>query len=366
MQLPQNRSFQRLLQESTLRLNSQYDYGTGFFVAPGFVLTCKHVIGKSDIGSCIKANWSDRELTAKVVSFLENDDIALLSVDLVNHPCVFLDKQEVEIGQRLYTYGYPHKERDGDSRSPESEGLSNKYRLLTLKGANIQSGFSGSPIVNIKTEKVCAMTTTDRKLPIPGTDVKEILGGQAIPAEIIISFWSKLIGNTISVEIILSMRTLGVLGIFADCIKQEENFFYPWSIHTNNPLPTQDLRQVILKWARKVHFSFLGGLDMKTVELALSNIHERANLDYQELYNYFSIPRSDLRLQIVSKFAEANYKARAPFEHCVYQFLFICTNKHIFIDMINTETIQKKFIEYAKKFIIAELSSIYVNEKQLI
>ncbi len=366
MQSGQNSSFQRLLQESTLRLTILNNYGTGFFVAPGFVLTCKHVLGGvSNIENCIiKANWNGKEVAAKVVSFLENDDIALLSIDLVNHPCVFLDKQEVEIGQTLYTYGYPEKERDGNSASPTSEGLSDRGRLLTLKGSNIRPGFSGSPLLNLTTKKVCAMIAKERQVLIPGTDVREPIGGQAIPADIIISSWAKFITNTSSAEVIFSSKSIGVLGVFADCIEREEKFFNPWNINKSSLLPTQDLKQLILKWARNVHSSFLGGLNMNTIELVIGNIHAQANLQYQELYDYFSIPRHDMRLQIVSKFAEENYKAVAPFEHCVYQFLFICTNERIFINMINAESIRKNFIKFANNQIITKLSNIYMNIKQ--
>lgn len=365
MQFDQNSTFQILLQECTLRLNSQDDYGTGFFVAPGFVLTCKHVIGKSHRGSFIKANWNGKEVAAKVVSFLENYDIALLSVDLVNHPCVLLDKQEVEIGQRLYTYGYPDKERDGASASPKSEGLSDKGRLLTLSGSNIRSGFSGSPILNIKTQKICGMTAKDRQRQILGTGVTEPIGGQAIPADIIISSWHELISNTCEIDFIFNSKLIGVLGIFADCIALEQNFVNPWTINATMLLPTQSLNHIILKWARNVHFSFLW-LDMNTIEETLRNITTEANLKPEELYNYFSIPSSDMRFNIVSEFAKENYIARAPFEHCVYQFLFLCTNNCMFIDMIDAENVRKKFIEFAKYFIIRKICKLYVNENQRI
>jgi len=364
MQSGQNSSFQMLLQESTLRLTILNNYGTGFFVAPGFVLTCKHVLGEvSNIENCIiKANWNGKEVAAKVVSFLENDDIALLSIDLVNHPCVFLDKQEVEIGQILYTYGYPEKKRDGDSASPTSEGLSDRGRLLTLKGSNIRPGFSGSPLLNLTTKKVCAMTAKERKAFIPGTDVREPIGGQAIPADIIISSWAKLISNTSSIEVILSSKSIGILGVFADCIDREENFFNPWSINKSSLIPTQDLKQLILKWAKNIHFTFLS-LEMNNIETVIGNIYAKANLQEQDLHNYFSIDQSDMRWKIVSQFANQNYKALAPFDHCVYMFLFLCTNDDIFVNMIGAELIRKNFIKFAKNSVNTKLSNIYVNQK---
>ncbi|NJK65493.1 MAG: hypothetical protein HC941_02195 [Microcoleus sp. SU_5_3] len=219
--------------------------------------------------------------------------------------------------------------------------------------------------MNIKTKKVCAMTTIARKIRIPSTDVKELIGGQAIPADIIISSWAGLIGNTCSVEVILSMKSIGALGIFADYINREQNFVNPWNINTSSLLPTQDLKQIILKWARNIHSSFLGGLNMNTIELVINNIHTQANLQYQELYDYFSIPRNDMRVQIVSKFAEENYKAVAPFEHCVYQFLFISTNNRIFINMINAESIRKNFIAFASDQIITKLLNLYMNTKKI-
>jgi hypothetical protein len=367
MQSDQNSSFQTLLQESTLRLNSQDDYGTGFFVAPGFVLTCKHVIGKSHRGSCIKANWNGQEVEAKVVGFLETYDIALLSVNLVNHPCVFLDKKEVEIGQRLYTYGYPEKGRDGDSTSPKYEGLSDKGRLLTLSGGNIRPGFSGSPVLNVQTQKVCAMTAKDRHrgiVEIQNKIVTAPIGGQAIPADIILSSWHELINNTWAVEFIFSMKLIGILGRFADSITLKENFVNPWTMNTSSPRTTQYLNQIILKWAKKLHFSFLS-VEINNIEGVISNIYAKINIQEQDLHNCFSVSQGDMRWKIVSQFANQNYKAVAPFDHCVYMFLFLCTNNYIFVDMIGAELIRKKFIDFAKNSVKIKLSNIYANQKIL-
>src|ERR1051326_3061952 len=76
--------------------------GTGFFVVPGCILTCAHVVVDA---SSITVAWNGSKYAAQVIETRDVDfpDIALLKVDIPNHPCVLL-AGGAEPFNRLYTY----------------------------------------------------------------------------------------------------------------------------------------------------------------------------------------------------------------------------------------------------------------------
>src|SRR5690242_20711678 len=69
---------------------SQQDERIGFFVAPNRLLTCFHVVSadgmSSEIVNDIKIQWGGQRYPAQVVGHNAKLDLALLSVELVDHP----------------------------------------------------------------------------------------------------------------------------------------------------------------------------------------------------------------------------------------------------------------------------------------
>jgi ABC-type Fe3+-siderophore transport system permease subunit len=158
-----------LLKESTVFLSSSSGVGTGFFIAPnGWILTCDHVVFQS---SNIQVSWlseeGKQEFTAEVkVRLSEPFDIALLKVKQVipNHKCVYLDNALPQTGDKLYAFGYPQEYGNtysgGEPITAEYEGLSfQDERLVALKfrAGQILEGCSGSPLLNLRTGKVCGI-----------------------------------------------------------------------------------------------------------------------------------------------------------------------------------------------------------------
>jgi Trypsin-like peptidase domain len=106
----------QLLQRCTVRLNVGGEYGnqgTGFFVAPGLILTCAHVIeveGKES--SVVKVFWreeSQKQYEAKVEQVFNAPDIDLallkLTTDPPPHPCVRLKQDDPQLHDQLYIFG---------------------------------------------------------------------------------------------------------------------------------------------------------------------------------------------------------------------------------------------------------------------
>ena len=174
------------LQKCTVRLHVSGGQGTGFFVAQGLILTCAHVVGAKE--NLVKVFWKagQETFTARVEKSLKFPlDLALLQLEgeIFNHPRVYLDETKPKINEDLYTFGYPKEAgkdySDGDSATFKYEGESFKgdILLLKLKQGESPGGFSGSPLLNLSTGKVCGMVNLSR-----GSD----LGGRAVSVNVIL------------------------------------------------------------------------------------------------------------------------------------------------------------------------------------
>lgn len=174
----------------------QVAHGTGFFVAPGQVLTCAHVVAAAQEQNLpVTVTWwkdqestEERSMEAQITEYraAPYPDLALLQVELTTHPCVLLG----EVAQpydRLYSYGCPEDYLNGDSATLECEGWTDASRsLIKLKRGQLKSGFSGAPLLNLSTGKVCGLVKLSR-------DRETDLGGRAIPAMVILREFPQLI-----------------------------------------------------------------------------------------------------------------------------------------------------------------------------
>lgn len=105
-----------LLQQCTVKLSlpGRSGWGTGFFVAPGWILTCAHVVQEAK-GEPVQVRWQNQENWAQAVverSLPDPYDLALLRVMLpanANLACVYLDVA-VESRDPLYLFGYPDQD----------------------------------------------------------------------------------------------------------------------------------------------------------------------------------------------------------------------------------------------------------------
>ncbi len=170
------------LQDCTVRVNLSDGLGTGFWVSPGCVLTCAHIIN-AESHDCVSLTWKGVSLSANVTMSLRELDIAVLEAGApatgVQNPCVLLEDSALPRDQ-LFCFGYTDEYPDGDSATPEMEGWSKEPTLIKLKGAQIRPGFSGAPLLNQHTGAVCGMVTKTR-------DRDTDLGGRAIPTFVILS-----------------------------------------------------------------------------------------------------------------------------------------------------------------------------------
>lgn len=152
--------------------------GTGFFVAPGQLLTCAHVVrsaaGQDDL---LRIDYAGQTHAARLLRVLEGPfpDLALLSVDVPDHPAVLL-APDVAPGTRLYAFGFTERYPGGEPATVEYEGqalLDSASALMKFKGGQIIPGLSGAPLLNMDTWAVAGIvkSTRDRASDLGGGGV---------------------------------------------------------------------------------------------------------------------------------------------------------------------------------------------------
>jgi hypothetical protein len=204
----------RLLEECTVRLVLGTTSGTGFWVAPGLILTCSHVVDTAvSEPSLIKVysrTYPDGPAAAEPrVSTVAEDtdlfnarpfaveatmlaggdlDLALLKVPAPPpaHVCAWLEDDLVH-GDTLFTFGYPATSPAGDSVTFEYEGRSFSHDRLRVKvkGGGVDSGQSGSPTLNRRTRGVCGVVSI-------ALDPQISFGGRLVPITQALERWPEL------------------------------------------------------------------------------------------------------------------------------------------------------------------------------
>src|SRR5438132_1940622 len=141
--------------------------GTGFFVAPGQILTCAHVVETAQKKNMpVEVVWNAQPISVQKQDIRDAlyPDLALLQVNVSNHPCVLLHG-EAEPYSKLYSYGYPDIEPQGASTTFDCEGwVGSQQEVLRLKEGQVRPGMSGSPVLNEQTGSICGIVqwTRDR------------------------------------------------------------------------------------------------------------------------------------------------------------------------------------------------------------
>ena len=171
-----------LLRACTVRVTGGPAPGAGFFVAPGKVLTCVHVIGDSvdlvvswerDHQSTLEAPVSGRIAVladrGRPIPALDRDypDIAVLQIDgLQGHPCVRIDPEWPSLEDSFLVFGYP-----GEGGSVQRTPARLTYRgtkgtlptaYLDLASDTVKPGMSGAAVLNLRSGAVCGVVVASK------------------------------------------------------------------------------------------------------------------------------------------------------------------------------------------------------------
>ncbi|EXJ15393.1 hypothetical protein D779_1489 [Imhoffiella purpurea] len=166
--------------------------GCGFSVAPGWLLTCAHVVGRAAaLGRDIEVYPWGRAPRTLVLRHLRGDlDLALLEdPEGVSVSAVFGGDPQRD--QLLVGIGFPVRDQrpELDDFTARFEGITQLHdrttggelRLIKLKQGLIDYGFSGGPLIQATTGRVIGVTRLSQ-------DTRLDLGGWAVPAEAVRAF----------------------------------------------------------------------------------------------------------------------------------------------------------------------------------
>lgn len=178
-----------LLERCTVRLTTPSTSGTGFFVAPGLILTCAHVVENSQSNqTTVTVEWGGRTYYAKILRSLPSyPDLALLKSEdaPATYPCVFLH-EAVKKRDEVYSYGYTKDYPQGEPATFKVEGeTGDPVKLLTFKLGQAKEGFSGAPIYNFRTGCVCGVMSITK-------GQNTLLGGRGIPTSVVLERFGEL------------------------------------------------------------------------------------------------------------------------------------------------------------------------------
>jgi hypothetical protein len=173
-------SLEELLRACTVRVLGPRP-GAGFFVAPGVVLTCAHVVGAEttlnidwDAGGV--RNHSASVLTTvadrgRPIPALDSDypDVAVVHLKgLGGHACVGIDLNWPQQEDRFQIYGYPE---EGGSAVLTPAVLSYRGKkgsgptvFLDLASDQVKPGMSGAAVLNLRSRAVCGLVVASKDI----------------------------------------------------------------------------------------------------------------------------------------------------------------------------------------------------------
>ncbi|MGX5210085.1 P-loop NTPase fold protein [Streptomyces violaceus] len=150
--------------------------GTGFFAAPGLVVTCAHVLayatGGDSEGRYVGLTFGPRR-AAGVVAWVSPQgtgpgswpfpDLAVIRVtEDVDHACVRLSERPLEPGDSLWGYGFTWMEREPREWTGTLTYQGRLDDALRIGGDQIPQGASGGPVVDPVGAGVCAVLKSRR------------------------------------------------------------------------------------------------------------------------------------------------------------------------------------------------------------
>ncbi|GEM_PF-3429306 len=184
-----------LLESCTVKLSlpGQAGASTGFFVAPGKILTCASEITAAG-AQPIKATWQDQKNInvneATIDRLFQSDTLAILKLTSPHssHPCVYLD-QSFRVDDPFCTYGYSKLLAKGGYGVGKCQKQTGRNRdVMEFETHQNSLKLQSSPLLNWKTLKVCGIvqSTHDHIRTMPD-QYDDVMVGKATSAATILT-----------------------------------------------------------------------------------------------------------------------------------------------------------------------------------
>ncbi|MFD6290105.1 trypsin-like peptidase domain-containing protein [Streptomyces sp. NPDC060205] len=186
------------------RISCGRDTGAGFLVTEQHVLTCAHVVARSDTEAVAVsfAHGGYEQVSARVVAHggwdgRESDpgDLAVLELDrpVPMKPAEFATPTDAygDPPRRLLAYGFPKRYDEGtlaEYRATAQQLIAGEWVQLeswAAHGQPLAPGFSGAAVTLADTGRVVGMVSAAARSP-------EIRNGRMLPAHIMARYWPRL------------------------------------------------------------------------------------------------------------------------------------------------------------------------------
>ncbi len=137
--------------------------GTGFLIdGRGFLVTNAHVVNGSS--TVVVQNNKSQEFRAKIVHINEGNDIAILKIEdndfkSFTHLPYGLKKSGAELGEQLFTLGYPREEIVYNEGYMSAKTGFNGDTITCQIGVQANPGNSGGPVFNKNGEIIAIINT---------------------------------------------------------------------------------------------------------------------------------------------------------------------------------------------------------------
>ncbi|MEU6979852.1 MULTISPECIES: trypsin-like peptidase domain-containing protein [unclassified Streptomyces] len=171
-------------------------WGTGFFIAPGWVLTCAHVVAKGGSAvwrdePAVGITWEGGETTGRVVlakprpatpeevpARWDFPDLALVHVpDAQGAACVRLSERPPTTPSPISLHGWSHQTGEVRIRHAEGEAHAVDGGALLLRWTLPVEGVSGGPVVDLRRGAVIGLNKgrgRDEGAAVPLTALREL------------------------------------------------------------------------------------------------------------------------------------------------------------------------------------------------
>ncbi|MEU7013883.1 trypsin-like peptidase domain-containing protein [Streptomyces sp. NPDC046385] len=171
-------------------------WGTGFFIAPGWVLTCAHVVAKGGSAvwrdePAVGITWEGGETTGRVVlakprpatpedvpARWDFPDLALVHVpDAQGAACVRLSERPPTTPTPISLHGWSHQTGEVRIRHAEGEAHAVDGGALLLRWTLPVEGVSGGPVVDLRRGAVIGLNKgrgRDEGAAVPLTALREL------------------------------------------------------------------------------------------------------------------------------------------------------------------------------------------------
>lgn len=176
------RTLFELLGDATVQIRSGGEVGTGFFIAPGQILTCAHVVEKANSievrqGDSVGSGELD-QITIPGKGYFSYPDLALVSTDFPASAYIGLNDCW-SVGDPVHSRGYATGTGYvGEPILGTLAGQTEHPRMLTVSDTQILPGMSGAPLFNLSTGGVCGIIAATK-------NQNWSAGGRAVPTSVI-------------------------------------------------------------------------------------------------------------------------------------------------------------------------------------